>query len=85
VREHEEGAVRMDIIKSSAIVIFLCCLLKLFGFYGILFFALSILVCLLAFVSVILSNSTERTVKELVYADPLGDNYSKTTLGLKCE
>ncbi|KAG5673626.1 hypothetical protein PVAND_003655 [Polypedilum vanderplanki] len=38
---------------------------------------------MLAFISVILSNSTGKTVKKLIYSDPLSENYSKTTLGLK--
>lgn len=72
-------------IKKSIIVILFCCLLKLFGFYGILLFALSILICLLAFLSVILSKSTDKTVNDFINVDPLSENYSKTVLGLKCK
>lgn len=72
----------------SIIVIFICCSLKLLGFPVILFLLASIVICVLTILSVLLSTSTEKTIRDEIYSEssnPLDENFLKRILGLRRE
>lgn len=72
----------------SIIVIILFCSLKLLGFPVILFLLASIIICVLTILSILLSNATDRTIRDVIYAEgnnPLDDNFCKRILGFKCK
>jgi hypothetical protein len=72
----------------SILVVVLCCLLKIFGLSGVVFLLFSIIIILLTILMQILSTTSERSLKEEIYAErsnPLDDSYSRRVLGLSCE
>lgn len=72
----------------SIIVIFICCSLKVLGFPIILFLLTSILIVMLTVLSILLSTSTDKTIRDVIYSEssnPLDDNFCKKILGLRCE
>lgn len=73
-------------ISLFVFVIFSYCFLKLFGLSGLLLFTTSIFICVLTILSVILSSSTDKTVREIIFGEksnPLDD--TRKIIGLKCK